>query len=402
VRYFLRRRQPPVSRILLVESGSRHLIERVLPGLRRTTAMGSRSIWSPVTPARPRASSAVHRVTDHRGPDGRRKLYRALAANRYSIMGVVCSAEPIMTKWKWALAARLPAKVFVINENGDYFWLDRGHWRAILHFALFRAGLTGSGAARTLGACSYFRSLCRICYSMHRPFIFAAHGAKVTMKAIQVKETGGPEKMELVDLPQPAAGPGQALVKIAASGVNFIDVYFRTGLYKAELPATLGSEAAGTVESVGAGVTEVAPGDRVAYAMARGSYAEYAVVPAAQLVKIPAGHRFSNGRRGHAARHDRALSDAFHFRAEAGDTCLVHAAAGGAGLLLVQMAHASARASSARSPPKPRRSLPNRPAPMKSSFIRRRISRPKCGVSPADEASTWCTIRWAPPHLPRA
>jgi hypothetical protein len=93
----------------------------------------------------------VHRVSDYRGRDGRRKLYRALAANRYSIMGMVCSAEPIMTKWKWALAARLPAKVFVINENGDYFWLDRGHWRAILHFALFRAGLTGSGAARTLG-----------------------------------------------------------------------------------------------------------------------------------------------------------------------------------------------------------------------------------------------------------
>ncbi len=77
------------------------------------------------------------------------------------------------------------------------------------------------------------------------------------MKAIQVKETGGPEKMELVDLPQPAPGPGQALVKIAASGVNFIDVYFRTGLYKAELPVTLGAEAAGTVESVGPGVTEL-------------------------------------------------------------------------------------------------------------------------------------------------
>ena len=108
------------------------------------------------------------------------------------------------------------------------------------------------------------------------------------MKAIQIKETGGPEKMELVDLPRPVAGPGQALVKIAASGVNFIDVYFRTGLYKAELPATLGSEGAGLVDSIGPGVTEVAPGDRVAYVMARGSYAEYAVVPAAQTVKIPA------------------------------------------------------------------------------------------------------------------
>jgi len=158
------------------------------------------------------------------------------------------------------------------------------------------------------------------------------------MKAIQVKETGGPEKMELVDLPQPVPGPGQALVKIAASGVNFIDVYFRAGLYKAELPVTLGSEAAGTVESVGAGVTEFAPGDRVAYAMARGSYAEYAVVPAAQLVKIPAAIDFQTaaaamlqGMTAHYLTHST-------FALKSGDTCLVHAAAGGAGLLLVQMA----------------------------------------------------------------
>ena len=159
------------------------------------------------------------------------------------------------------------------------------------------------------------------------------------MKAIQIKETGGPEKMELTDLPQPAAGPGQALVKIAASGVNFIDVYFRTGLYKADLPATLGSEGAGTVESVGAGVTEFAPGDRVAYAMARGSYAAYAVVPAAQLVQIPDGVDFQTaaaamlqGMTAHYLTHST-------FALKSGDTCLVHAAAGGAGSLLVQMAH---------------------------------------------------------------
>jgi NADPH:quinone reductase len=159
------------------------------------------------------------------------------------------------------------------------------------------------------------------------------------MKAIQIKETGGPEKMELVDVPQPVAGPGQALVKIAASGVNFIDVYFRTGLYKADLPATLGSEGAGTVESVGPGVTEVAPGDRVAYAMSRGSYAAYAVVPAAQLVKVPAGIDFQTaaaamlqGMTAHYLTHST-------FALKAGDACLVHAAAGGVGLLLVQMAH---------------------------------------------------------------
>jgi NADPH:quinone reductase len=158
------------------------------------------------------------------------------------------------------------------------------------------------------------------------------------MRIIQVKEHGGPEKMELVDVPKPAPGPGQALVKIAASGVNFIDVYFRTGLYKAELPITLGNEGAGTVESVGPDVTEVVPGDRVAYAMARGSYAEYAVVPAAQLVKIPAGVDFQQaaaamlqGMTAHYLTHST-------FPLKQGDACLVHAAAGGVGLLLVQMA----------------------------------------------------------------
>src|ERR1700694_733779 len=104
------------------------------------------------------------------------------------------------------------------------------------------------------------------------------------MKAIQVREPGGPEKMELVDIPTPQPGPRQALVKIAASGVNFIDVYFRTGLYKADVPVSLGMEAAGVVEAVGEGVTNLKPGDRVAYAMHRGSYAEYAAVPAAVLV----------------------------------------------------------------------------------------------------------------------
>src|SRR5207248_4040139 len=101
------------------------------------------------------------------------------------------------------------------------------------------------------------------------------------------KQCGSPEAMEVVELPTPAPGPKQALVKIAASGINFIDVYFRTGLYKADLPFTPGMEAAGVVEAVGPDVTEVAVGDRVAYAMARGSYAEYAVVPAWQLVKLP-------------------------------------------------------------------------------------------------------------------
>ena len=158
------------------------------------------------------------------------------------------------------------------------------------------------------------------------------------MKSIQVKEYGGPEKLQLVESPPPQPAARQALVRIAASGVNFIDVYFRTGLYKAELPVTLGNEAAGTVEAVGPEVTEVAPGDRVAYVMARGSYAEYAVVPAAQLVKIPdhvdfqaAAAAMLQGMTAHYLTHST-------YPLKSGDTCLVHAAAGGAGGLIVQMA----------------------------------------------------------------
>jgi NADPH:quinone reductase len=158
------------------------------------------------------------------------------------------------------------------------------------------------------------------------------------MKRIQVSVPGGPENLQLVDVPTPVPGPGQALVKIAASGVNFIDVYFRTGLYKADLPITLGSEAAGTVEAVGPDVSEVAPGDRVAYAMTRGSYAEYAVMPAWQLVKIPSHVDFPlaaaallQGMTAHYLTHSA-------YPLKSGDVCLVHAAAGGTGGLIVQMA----------------------------------------------------------------
>jgi NADPH:quinone reductase len=158
------------------------------------------------------------------------------------------------------------------------------------------------------------------------------------MKCIQVEETGGPEKMHLVEVPTPVPGAGEALVRIAAIGVNFIDVYFRTGLYKSDLPIRLGSEASGTVESVGSGVTSVHPCDRVAYAMVRGSYAEYAVVPAEKLVRIPEKTDFQSaaaamlqGMTAHYLTHST-------FPLKAGDTCLVHAAAGGAGGLTAQMA----------------------------------------------------------------
>lgn len=158
------------------------------------------------------------------------------------------------------------------------------------------------------------------------------------MKAILVYEPGGPEALTLVDIPVPQPGRKEALVKIAAIGVNFIDIYFRSGLYKADLPISIGQEAAGTVEAVGAEVTEFAPGDRVAYAMARGSYAEYQSVPAAMLVKLPGTVPFESaaaamlqGMTAHYLTHST-------FPLKEGDTALVHAAAGGTGLLIVQMA----------------------------------------------------------------
>jgi hypothetical protein len=99
---------------------------------------------------------AVYRVTDYSGSSARKRLYAELAAQRYNVIGIVCSAEPIMTKWKWMLAARLSAKLFILNENGDYFWFDRGHISSIRHFVLFRAGLTGAGAIRTLARLALF------------------------------------------------------------------------------------------------------------------------------------------------------------------------------------------------------------------------------------------------------
>lgn len=158
------------------------------------------------------------------------------------------------------------------------------------------------------------------------------------MKQVQVAHTGGSEQLQMVDAPAPTPGPREALVKIHASGVNFIDIYFRTGLYEAPLPAVLGNEAAGVVEAVGAEVTSCRVGDRVCYAMQRGSYAEYAVVPAWQLVGIPAGLSFQQaaaamlqGMTAHYLTHSSFPLDRSH-------TALIHAAAGGAGRLAVQMA----------------------------------------------------------------
>jgi len=158
------------------------------------------------------------------------------------------------------------------------------------------------------------------------------------MKAIYIEQTGGSEALLYGDRPKPSIAAGEVLVKVAYSGVNFIDTYHRGGLYKLPLPAIIGSEGAGTVEAVGPDVVQFQPGDHVAYAMARGSYAEYQAVPAVQLVHVPtaipldiAAAAMLQGMTAHYLTHST-------FELKAGHTALVHAAAGGTGRLIVQMA----------------------------------------------------------------
>jgi NADPH:quinone reductase len=159
------------------------------------------------------------------------------------------------------------------------------------------------------------------------------------MKAIQVKQVGGPEVMEVADLPVPQPKANEAVVKLAASGVNYIDVYVREGRYKTPLPFVLGQEGAGVVTAVGADVRLFKVGDRVAWAGFLGSYAEYAAVPADRLVPVPrsvtdeqAAAAMLQGMTAHYLSHDT-------YPLKKGETALVHAAAGGVGLLLAQMAH---------------------------------------------------------------
>jgi hypothetical protein len=148
LRYFFRRHLPPSSRILLIESGSRHLIEAVVPLLR--AGFGDQLEVDLLTcyPGTPRSfEGQIFRVGDYAGgAAGRKRLLSDLAAREYRLAGMICSAEPVMTKWKWWTAARLPAKFFILNENGDYFWFDWERRKTILQFAAYRAGLTGAAA----------------------------------------------------------------------------------------------------------------------------------------------------------------------------------------------------------------------------------------------------------------
>jgi len=158
------------------------------------------------------------------------------------------------------------------------------------------------------------------------------------MRAIQISKTGGPEVLELVDLPKPEPKAGEVLVKIEAAGVNFIDTYLREGRYPAPLPFIPGQEAAGVVAAVGDDVSGFAIGDRVAWQGIRGAYAEFCCVPASALLKVPEGISLDNaaavmlqGLTAHYLAHDT-------YAIKAGDTVLIHAGAGGVGLLLTQMA----------------------------------------------------------------
>jgi NADPH2:quinone reductase len=158
------------------------------------------------------------------------------------------------------------------------------------------------------------------------------------MQAIRIHQPGGPEVMELEQLPTPTPGSGQAVVKVEAAGVNFIDIYQRSGLYKMPLPYGMGLEGAGTVTAVGPDVSQVQVGDRVAWTGCPGSYATEALLPADQLVEMPArlgfreaGAAMLQGMTAHYLSHST-------YPVQAGETCLIHAAAGGVGLLLVQMA----------------------------------------------------------------
>jgi NADPH2:quinone reductase len=158
------------------------------------------------------------------------------------------------------------------------------------------------------------------------------------MRAIRVYAHGGPEVLELDEIPVPVPGPGQALVRIEAAGVNFIDIYHRNGLYKVPLPLVPGQEGAGVVTAVGPDAAGVAIGDRVGYTGVLGAYAEFAAVPADRLVPLPAG---VTARQAAAALLQGITAQYLAtstYRLAAGETCLVHAAAGGLGLLLCQIA----------------------------------------------------------------
>ncbi len=155
MRFYFSKQVPPFDRVAIIESGSRHLLEDLMPGLYEIYGSSMRLDLITCYAGEPRAfrpeQGQVFRITNYHGFAGREQLVGELRQRRYTITGMICAAEPIMAKWKWMLALRLPGKVFLLNENGDYFWLDRGHLNVLTHFVLFRLGLAGAGAVLTIG-----------------------------------------------------------------------------------------------------------------------------------------------------------------------------------------------------------------------------------------------------------
>ena len=139
--------------MLLIESGSRELIETLLPQLPGLFGGPVHADLVTCFGGAPKGftSGRIYRTGDYPSPELRAKLYRELTGNAYQVTGMICSGEQIMSKWKWALAYQVPAKVFLLNENGDYVWIDRDHLPTLWEFARFRSGLAGAGAVRTMG-----------------------------------------------------------------------------------------------------------------------------------------------------------------------------------------------------------------------------------------------------------
>ncbi len=151
MRYFFRCAIPPLTRVLFVESGSRSILEKMIASFRPVCGYrGEIDVVTCYAGAPAGADGRIFRVLDYPTPSSRETLYQELGGRGYSAIAIVCSAEPIMTKWKFALAARVPAKLLIVNENADFFWCDRGNWKILLHLMLYRAGMTGASAVPTL------------------------------------------------------------------------------------------------------------------------------------------------------------------------------------------------------------------------------------------------------------
>ena len=153
MRGILRRNIPKFERVLLIESGSRDLLEALIPGIYKNH--GPNVVIDVVTcyAGEPRglaSASSTYHLSDYSGTEGRHRLVSLFRDNEYKVCGMICSGEVIMSRWKWYLAFHVPAKTFIVNENGDYFWLDRAHSGLIWHFVLFRLGLAGAAAVPTL------------------------------------------------------------------------------------------------------------------------------------------------------------------------------------------------------------------------------------------------------------